>query len=57
MNLAKTQVWVPPRQHVDIFTRMICTIDREIDMYQSLQSIPVFAPEGSIIPLDQALDQ
>lgn len=54
-NLAKTQVWVPPRRHVDIFTGTVYTGDREIDLYRSLQSIPVLALEGSIIPLDREL--
>lgn len=51
-NLAKTRVWIPPQRHVDIFTGTIYDGDRELDMYRSLNSIPVLAPEGAIIPLD-----
>ena len=54
-NLAKTRVWVPPRRHVDILTGLVYDGDREIDMYRSLQHIPILAPEGSIIPLDREL--
>ncbi|KAF2105194.1 glycoside hydrolase [Lophiotrema nucula] len=54
-NLAKTKAWVPPGRHVDIFNGTIYDGDREIDMYRSLEYIPVLAPEGSIIPLDQDL--
>lgn len=51
-NLAKTQVWIPPRRHVDVFTGTVYTGDREIEMYRPLECIPVLAPEGSIIPLE-----
>ncbi|KAK7961982.1 uncharacterized protein PG986_002807 [Apiospora aurea] len=53
-NLAKTQAWIPPLRHVDIFTGIAYDGDREIDLYRSLDHIPVLAPEGSILPLDQA---
>nr|POE62868.1 alpha-xylosidase [Quercus suber] len=51
-NLAKSKVWIPPSRHVDIFNGIVYDGDRELDMYRSLNSIPVLAPEGSIIPLD-----
>lgn len=52
-NLAKTQAWLPPARHVDIFTGTVYDGDREVDLYRPLEHIPVLAPEGSIIPLDQ----
>lgn len=52
-NFARTKVWIPPHRHVDIFTGVVYSGDRELDMYRTLDSIPVLAPEGSIIPLDQ----
>lgn len=52
-NLAKTQVWVPPQRHIDIFTGVVYDGDRELDMYRTLRGIPVLTPEGSIIPLDR----
>lgn len=54
-NRAKTKVWVPPGRHVDILTGSVYDGDREIDMYRTLQYIPILAPEGAIIPLDRAL--
>jgi hypothetical protein len=54
-NLAKTKVWVPPHQHVDILTGLVYDGDREIDMYRTLKGVPVIAQGGSIIPLDGAL--
>ncbi|KAK8061613.1 hypothetical protein PG994_007979 [Apiospora phragmitis] len=52
-NLAKTRAWLPPLRHVDIFTGTVYDGDREIDLYRPLDHIPVLAPEGSIISLDQ----
>ncbi|KAK8915673.1 hypothetical protein H634G_07907 [Metarhizium anisopliae BRIP 53293] len=54
-NLASANVWVPPGRHVDIFTGAIYDGDREILMYRSIETIPVLAPEGSIIPLEADL--
>lgn len=51
-NLASVNVWVPPGRHVDIFTGSVYDGDGEIQMYRSLETIPVLAPEGAIIPLD-----
>jgi hypothetical protein len=52
-NLAKARVWVPPCRHVDILTGTVYDGDQEIDMYRTLQRIPILAAEGSIIPLDR----
>jgi alpha-glucosidase (family GH31 glycosyl hydrolase) len=51
-NLASTSVWVPPGRHVDIFTGAIYDGDGEMQMYRPIETIPVLAPAGSIIPLD-----
>ncbi|KAH6693584.1 glycoside hydrolase [Plectosphaerella plurivora] len=53
-NLAPVDVWVPPARHVDIFTGVVYDGDREMKMYRHLESIPVLAAEGSLIPLDYA---
>ena len=52
-DLAKAQVWISPQRHVDIFTGTVYDGDRELDMCRTLHSIPVLAPEGSIVPLDR----
>ncbi|KAM5350550.1 hypothetical protein ACJ41O_007055 [Fusarium nematophilum] len=54
-NCAAVDVWVPPGRHVDIFGGVVYDGDRDIKMYRSIQDLPVLAPEGSIIPLDQEL--
>ncbi|TLD21813.1 glycoside hydrolase family protein [Venturia nashicola] len=53
-NLARTKVWIPPARHVDLLAGLIYDGDREIDVYRSLNDVPVFAKEGTIIPLDGA---
>ncbi|KAK2591817.1 hypothetical protein QQS21_010485 [Conoideocrella luteorostrata] len=55
-GMAKADVWVPPGRHVDLFTGLVYDGDREIQMFRSLETIPVLAPEGSIIPLDAEAD-
>ena len=49
---AKVKVWVPPQRHVDLFTGFVYDGDRELDMYRTIDHVPVLAPEGSIVPLD-----
>ncbi|CAK7214472.1 hypothetical protein SBRCBS47491_002154 [Sporothrix bragantina] len=49
---SKAKVWVPPQRHVDLFTGCVYDGDRELDMYRTIDCVPVLAPEGSIIPLD-----
>lgn len=52
-NLACVKAWLPPlHRHVDIFTGTVYDGDRELNLYRSLDDYPVFAHEGSIIPLD-----
>ena len=51
-NHASVDAWVPPGRHIDIFTGLIYDGDRRLTMYRPLDTIPVLAPEGSIIPLD-----
>ncbi|KAF7562850.1 hypothetical protein G7046_g1266 [Stylonectria norvegica] len=56
-NHAGVKFWIPPSasRFVDIFTGTVYDADREIDLYRNLSTIPVLAPEGSIIPLDRTL--
>jgi alpha-glucosidase (family GH31 glycosyl hydrolase) len=51
-NHAAVDAWVPPSRHIDIITGLVYDGDRKLKMYRPLESIPVLAPEGSIIPLD-----
>ena len=53
-NLASVKVWIPPSRHVDIFTGLAYEGDQTLNLYRSLECIPVLAAEGSIVPLDGA---
>ena len=64
LNLAKTRVWLPDGRWTDIFNGRIYEGDKYVDMYRDLDSIPVLAPAGAIVPMyrndrtnDLSLDQ
>ncbi len=54
LRLAKTKSWLPPGRYVDIFTGAVYNGDRNLWISRKLEEYPVFAKEGSIIPLDAA---
>ena len=56
LRLAKTKGWLPPGRFVDIFTGAIYNGDRNLFISRKLEDYPVFAKEGSIIPLDAATE-
>jgi alpha-glucosidase (family GH31 glycosyl hydrolase) len=50
---ALTRAWLPPgRRLADIMTGIVYDSDRLLWISRKLSEYPVFAPEGSIIPLD-----
>ena len=51
LNLAKTNVWLPEGRWTDIFTGQIYDGGKTISMYRDLDSIPVLAPAGAIVPM------
>lgn len=51
INLAKMKVWLPNGRFTDIFTDKIYNGNRFVYMFRDLDSIPVLAKEGAIIPL------
>ncbi|MCJ1303250.1 hypothetical protein MMC08_006058 [Hypocenomyce scalaris] len=52
LRLARVRGWLPPGRHVDIFNGAVYDGDRELWISRPLGSYPVFARQGSIIPLD-----
>jgi alpha-glucosidase (family GH31 glycosyl hydrolase) len=54
LRLARVRAWFPPGRHVDIFTGAVYDGDRGLWVSRPLGGYPVFAREGSIIPLDAA---
>lgn len=64
LNLSSVDVWLPEGRWTDIFNGRIYQGGRWVKMYRDLDSIPVLACEGAIIPMykndrtnDLSLDQ
>ena len=51
LNLAKARLWLPEGRWTDIFTGRIYRGGNWITMYRDLDSIPVLAPAGAIVPM------
>ena len=51
LNLAYTDVWLPDGRFTDIFNGRIYEGGRMIRMYRDIDTIPVLAPEGTILPM------
>lgn len=51
INMAKVKLWLPKGRYTDIYNGRIYEGGREYTVYRGLESIPVFAKEGAIIPL------
>ena len=51
LNLAKVRAWIPQGRWTDIFTGRIYDGGRWLELYRDLDTIPVLAPAGSIVPM------
>ncbi len=51
LNLAKTRVWLPEGRWTDFFTGRIYRGGQWVDMHRDLDSLPVLAGEGAIVPM------
>ena len=51
-NLAGVNVWIPEGRYTDIFTGRIYEGNRFVKMFRDVETIPVLAKEGAIIPMD-----
>ena len=56
LNLAKVKVWLPEGRWTDIFNGRIYRGGCWVTMYRDLDSIPVLAPEGAIVPMYKNAD-
>ena len=56
LNLAKTTVWLPEGRWTDIFNGRVYEGDNFVDMYRDIDSIPVLAPAGAIVPMYRNAD-
>jgi alpha-glucosidase (family GH31 glycosyl hydrolase) len=51
LNLASVRVWLPKGRWTDIFNGRSYQGGKWVEMYRDLDSIPVLAPAGAIVPL------
>lgn len=51
-NLASTEIWLPNGRYTDIFKGRIYDGGKIYKMFRGIESLPVLAKEGAIIPLD-----
>ena len=56
LNLARTPVWLPEGRWTDIFTGRIYRGRQWVTMHRDLDSIPVLAKEGAIVPMYHSAD-
>ncbi len=50
-NLAGVNVWIPEGRYTDIFTGRIYSGNRFVKMFRDIETIPVLAKAGAIIPM------
>ncbi len=55
LNMAPVKVWLPGGIWYDIYTGMIYDGDRSLTMYRGLESIPVLAKAGAILPFTEEI--
>ncbi len=51
LNLGSVEAWLPEGRYTDIFTRQSYRGGRKITLFRELETIPVLARDGAIIPL------
>ncbi|MBR5144268.1 MAG: DUF5110 domain-containing protein [Clostridia bacterium] len=56
LNLSHTKVWLPKGRFTDIFNGRIYEGNGWISMYRDIDSIPVLAAEGTILPMYRSCD-
>ena len=55
LNVAKVKVWLPEGTYYDIFTGRKYKGNRTMMMYRDIQSIPVLAKAGAVIPMTEEI--
>lgn len=53
LNMAKTAVWFPEGKWYDIFTGLCYEGGRKMNLYRDINSMPVFAKAGAIVPFQE----
>lgn len=55
LNAAGVTVWLPEGTYIDFFNGRIYDGGRKINMYRTLQEMPVLAKAGAIIPMTESI--
>ena len=55
INMGKTKAWLPQGLWVDFFTGLVYRGGREIELFRSLDTMPVFGKAGGIVPLSDCI--
>ncbi|MGN0353727.1 MAG: TIM-barrel domain-containing protein [Muricoprocola sp.] len=55
INMGKVDVWLPEGTYIDFFTNMIYRGGRTLTMYRYMDSIPVLAKAGAIVPMTEEI--
>ena len=55
INMGKVDVWLPEGTYIDFFTNMIYRGGRTVTMYRYMDSIPVLAKAGAIVPMTEEI--
>ncbi len=56
LNRAKETVWLPEGTYIDFFSGMVYEGGRMMDMYRGINSLPVLAKAGGIVPMQDSTD-
>ena len=56
LNRAKERVWLPEGTFIDFFSGTIYEGGRMMDMYRDINTMPVFAKAGAVIPMTEEID-
>lgn len=52
-KLATTDLWLPEGKWIDVTSGLVYEGNREITVYNSIHSMPVFAKSGAIVPMNK----
>ena len=55
LGLAKTKVWLPEGNYIDFFQGIVYEGNRYLEMYRGLDTLPVLAKAGGIIPMNGSI--
>lgn len=55
LNVARTKVWLPEGMWFDFFTDTVYRGGRNLNMYRTIDEIPVLAKAGAIVPMTERI--